>query len=414
MLGHVQVEHEADQRTLQAGAQPDVEREPGARHAGGAREVEQPELLADFDVTLGLEGKLAGRALRADDLVAGGVGARGQAGVRQVRDAEQAFAHGGLDLAHLRVHGRDAVAQFAHGLADGRRVLALRLELADFFGDSVELVLELLDLSHQGAPLPVGLNHGIQVLGRVTAAGKARADNGFLVADQLDVKHGRSPSVTWLAWYTSAQPDAIRRRSRRFRIARRAGLAYERRAMTQDSQNPAVPDADADRMLQVAAGSQTAFAELVRTHQNSLLNFFVRMGAYSGAEDLVQETFIRLYRYRDRYRPSARFTTFLYVLARHVWADQARRSWRKGRLETGLEDEARIVERRDATDKPHHLDVEAALGRLSPKLKEVLVLNVYQGLRYQEIADVLDVPLGTVKSRINLAIQEMRKLLDEA
>ena len=183
--------------------------------------------------------------------------------------------------------------------------------------------------------------------------------------------------------------------------------------MTQDPHSAAAPDADADLMLQVAAGSPTAFADLVRAHQNSLLNFFMRMGAYSGAEDLVRETFIRLYRYRDRYRPSARFTTFLYVLARHVWADQARRSWRKDRLETGLEDEARIVERQGAADKPHHMDVEEALGRLSPKLREVLVLNVYQGMKYQEVADVLDVPLGTVKSRINLAIQEMRKLLDE-
>ncbi len=183
--------------------------------------------------------------------------------------------------------------------------------------------------------------------------------------------------------------------------------------MTDDPQVPATPDADADRMLQVAAGSQTAFAELVRAHQNSLLNFFVRMGAYNGAEDLVQETFIRLYRYRDRYRPTARFTTFLYVLARHVWADQGRRVWRKNRLETGLEDEARIKDRQGAGNKPHHLDVEEALGRLSPKLKEVLVLNVYQGLKYQEIAAVLGVPLGTVKSRINLAIQDMRKLLDE-
>ncbi|MGQ9662389.1 MAG: RNA polymerase sigma factor [Kiritimatiellia bacterium] len=59
------------------------------------------------------------------------------------------------------------------------------------------------------------------------------------------------------------------------------------------------------------------------------------------------------------------------------------------------------------------LDVEAALDRLSPKLREVLVLNIYQGLRYHEIAEVLGIPLGTVKSRINLALSAMRKLLGE-
>jgi RNA polymerase sigma-70 factor (ECF subfamily) len=59
------------------------------------------------------------------------------------------------------------------------------------------------------------------------------------------------------------------------------------------------------------------------------------------------------------------------------------------------------------------MDVQAALNRLSPKLREVLVLNVYQGLQYQEIADVLEIPLGTVKSRINLALQELRGIFNE-
>lgn len=183
--------------------------------------------------------------------------------------------------------------------------------------------------------------------------------------------------------------------------------------MCDDPPNAADTDSDAERMVQVAAGSREAFAELVRRHQNSLLNFFIRMGAYSDAEDLVQETFVRLFRARAGYRPKARFTTFLYVLARHAWADHGRRSWRRDRLETGLESEAAIVDREPAAGAANRLDVQAALDQLSPKLKEVLVLNVYQGLRYQEIADVLDIPLGTVKSRINLALQELRKHLHE-
>jgi RNA polymerase sigma-70 factor (ECF subfamily) len=59
------------------------------------------------------------------------------------------------------------------------------------------------------------------------------------------------------------------------------------------------------------------------------------------------------------------------------------------------------------------VDVEAALDRLSPKLREVIVLNVYQGLRYQEVADVLGIPLGTVKSRINLALAALKEILHE-
>ena len=166
---------------------------------------------------------------------------------------------------------------------------------------------------------------------------------------------------------------------------------------------------DALLMQRVAQGSREAFADLVRRHQAGLLNFFVRMGAYSDGEDLVQETFLRLYRYRERYRPTAQFTTYLYVLARHVWADHGRRHGRRERLVNGLTDEAKIVDRQSGTGAGSAMDVQAALDRLSPKLRDVIVLNVYQGLRYQEVADVLGVPLGTVKSRIALAIGELRR-----
>jgi RNA polymerase sigma-70 factor (ECF subfamily) len=59
------------------------------------------------------------------------------------------------------------------------------------------------------------------------------------------------------------------------------------------------------------------------------------------------------------------------------------------------------------------LDIEAALDQLSPKLREVVVLNIYQGLRYQEVADVLQIPLGTVKSRLNLALAALKQSLHE-
>lgn len=168
-------------------------------------------------------------------------------------------------------------------------------------------------------------------------------------------------------------------------------------------------------MLHVAAGSQEAFATLIRRHQNALLNYFVRMGAYLDGEDLVQETFLRVFRYRERYRPAARFRTFLYVLARHVWADRCRARMRRQRLTAWLHADAEIRDRSPAGNGPMDaFDAQAMLDRLSPKLRDVLVMNVYQGLRYQDIADVLKIPLGTVKSRINLALGAMRRLFDES
>ena len=166
-------------------------------------------------------------------------------------------------------------------------------------------------------------------------------------------------------------------------------------------------------MVQVASGSPTAFSDLVHRHQKNLLNFFTRLGVYNDAEDMVQETFVRVYRSREKYRPTAKFTTFLYVLARHVWADRGRQHMRRERLQDSLQTDAEVLRGGPAPRRGRKMDIEAALDSLSPKLREVIVLNVYQGLRYQEVADVLGIPLGTVKSRISLALQELRKVLDD-
>jgi RNA polymerase sigma-70 factor (ECF subfamily) len=175
----------------------------------------------------------------------------------------------------------------------------------------------------------------------------------------------------------------------------------------------AAPDGDAALMLEVAGGSERAFTALVHRHQNPLVNFFARMGASSDCEDLAQETFVRLYRYRRRYRPSARFTTFLYHLARNVWADRGRKIARMERLASGFQNEIEIASQ-GIPERPGAVaDIEAALDRLSPKLREVIVLNIYQGLRYQEVAHVLEIPLGTVKSRINLALAALKEVLGE-
>lgn len=174
-----------------------------------------------------------------------------------------------------------------------------------------------------------------------------------------------------------------------------------------------VPCVDARLMERTAAGSAAAFEEIVRRHQKILLNFFIRMGASGDSEDLVQETFVRLYNYRDRYQPSARFTSFLYHLARNAWADHGRKAARSERLATHLQEFHPPSGMEGGSSRGEQADIEAALARLSPKLREVVVLNIYQGLRYQEVADALGIPLGTVKSRINLALNALKEILRE-
>jgi RNA polymerase sigma-70 factor (ECF subfamily) len=163
----------------------------------------------------------------------------------------------------------------------------------------------------------------------------------------------------------------------------------------------------------VKGGDMDAFSEIIRRHQSHLVNFFQRMNAHiDEAEACAQETFVRLYDYRGRYSArGSKFTTFLFTLARHVWADECRRT-RRSKETVSLDDAAPIGGKAAAGDADRagvRMDVEAALARLPEKLREAVVLSVCEGMDYQEISEILEIPLGTVKSRMFVAFTQMRK-----
>lgn len=182
---------------------------------------------------------------------------------------------------------------------------------------------------------------------------------------------------------------------------------------------PHVPLTDLDDttlMARVRDDDRDAFAVLVKRHQKMLLNFFARSGVQYDYEDLVQQTFLRLYRYRDRYVASAKFTTFLFLLARQVWIDELRRRKRHEKLVAGLA----------AEPQPEHIDPEAAdatasgvmdlsraVASLPEGLRMVVELGVYQELPYAEVAEILGIPVGTVKSRMFNALAKLRTFLEE-
>lgn len=167
---------------------------------------------------------------------------------------------------------------------------------------------------------------------------------------------------------------------------------------------------DTELMTLVTHGRKEAFVEIVRRHQKSLLNFFRSLGVHTDAEDLAQETFVRLFKYRDRYRPSAKFTTFLYLLARQVRIDMLRRQKRREDLEDRLVKEHLAEESGLPSGGRAAMDVEAALDVLPEAMRSIVVLNIYQGLKYREIAEVLDIPVGTVKSRMFEALKRLREV----
>jgi len=182
--------------------------------------------------------------------------------------------------------------------------------------------------------------------------------------------------------------------------------------MPNSSPDSTPPLSDEELMLRAGTGDQQAFSELVRRHQRPLVNFFCRMGVGRSAEDLAQETFIRLYRYRERYKATAKFTTFLYTVARHVRIDALRKKKRTEELHQAIRRETETP--RPLVDSSEERKARAveALASLSAEAREVVVLNIYQGLTYDEIAAALEIPTGTVKSRMFYAVRKMRKTLD--
>ena len=169
---------------------------------------------------------------------------------------------------------------------------------------------------------------------------------------------------------------------------------------------------DRELMALVKNGRKEAFVVLVRRHQNPLLNFFRGLGVYNDAEDLVQDTFIRLYKYRERYKPTAKLTTFLYLLARQVRIDMLRKMRRREEFKDTLIEESLANEKAAKGGSKKTIDVESALEKLPETMRSVVVLNIYQSLKYQEIAAVLEIPLGTVKSRMFQALRRLKDMID--
>jgi RNA polymerase sigma-70 factor (ECF subfamily) len=177
--------------------------------------------------------------------------------------------------------------------------------------------------------------------------------------------------------------------------------------MDPDSANPLE---DAALMAASRTGDLDAFSELVKRHQKSLVNFFTRLGASYHAEDLAQETFVRLFKYRDRYVPSARFTTFLYTLGRHAWCDTLRKWQRRDKGMVLLQTDASIRQEEHSAARDGRAEaVRAAVERLPEKLRLVVVLSIYEGFDYETIAKVAGIPVGTVKSRMFLAVQRLKE-----
>ena len=154
-----------------------------------------------------------------------------------------------------------------------------------------------------------------------------------------------------------------------------------------------------------------ALMEKARQYEKNLMNFFWRLGvSYHWSQDYVQETYIRLWKYRRTYQETAKLSTFLFLMARQVRIDALRKAIRREKREQKYEAERPP---RYASAPCTMDDVRWAVAQLSEPLREVVELGVFQDLPYAEISKILSIPEGTVKSRMFNALRKLRKIMHE-
>ena len=186
---------------------------------------------------------------------------------------------------------------------------------------------------------------------------------------------------------------------------------------------------DEDLMLAHGEGCEASFGELVRRYQKSILNYTYRMVQdRQVAEELTQEVFLALVKNAGRYQPTAKFTTYLYTIASNIvskeWSRRKRRpillsltGWARNRdsdaefdpmehVSDVKEDPSADFQRQEISEA-----INQALSKLPDHQRQAFVLRRFQDLSYEEIAAVIEAPVGTVKSRVVRAERALRPLL---
>jgi len=176
-----------------------------------------------------------------------------------------------------------------------------------------------------------------------------------------------------------------------------------------------------DEVLWIAyrEGDETAFSTLLRRYKNPLFGYLMRMVKNRAvAEDLFQETFLRVHRKAHTFREGARFKGWLYTLATRICIDHLRRTKIRPAL---LQAEEEMPERVDT--KPDPLEqtaqselrtmVQDSIATLPPKQRAVLVLAYYEGYTYLEVAQMMNCSLSSVKTHMSRALKKLSVLLPE-
>ena len=180
---------------------------------------------------------------------------------------------------------------------------------------------------------------------------------------------------------------------------------------------------DEDLIKRFQDGDEQAYVELVNRYRDRLMNFVYRFTSDSEqSEDIVQETLIKLYTHKHYYKKIAKFSTWIYTIAANYAKTELRK--KKNRKITNLSqmssdekdyDLPSVQPNTDQLLESEYLEkrIQSAINTLPLHFKTVIVLRDIQELSYDEISNIVEVPLGTVKSRINRARLQLQKELKD-
>ena len=158
----------------------------------------------------------------------------------------------------------------------------------------------------------------------------------------------------------------------------------------------------------VVVGDNTAFATLVERYQSPLRKFFLNLtlGDESLSDDLAQDTFLRAYQYIKSFRGGAKFSTWLFSIARNVYYDHlnSRRAEREGRVTPSQPVQPNAGE---------HIDLYRAMESLRPEERMAVTLYYFEGYTQEKIAAAMEVPLNTVKTHLSRAKAKIYKYLEQ-
>lgn len=169
---------------------------------------------------------------------------------------------------------------------------------------------------------------------------------------------------------------------------------------------------DEDIMNKVKDGNVQMLAILFERHHVKLYNYFLRLtGNKTNSEDLAQDVFFRILKYRASYRRESKFTTWMYRIGRNVHIDHLKKNKDAVPLEDLWNEEPAADARPDqkAGIEQDTAFLHKALSLLPPAKREILVLSRFQEMKYDDISNVLGCSLASVKTRVHRAIKELRK-----